>query len=63
MATDGRLHSALPTSAEKTIAIAYRMQLTKWLAVQPYLQYLIHPSIDPTIPNALAFQLRLEIAF
>ena len=51
------------TSAEKAIEITYLMQLTKWLAVQPDLQYVIHPSTDPTIPNALAFQLRFEIAF
>jgi porin len=51
------------TSAEKTIEITYLMQLTKWLAVQPDLQYVIHPGTDPTIPNAFAFQLRFEISF
>jgi porin len=51
------------TSAEKTIEITYLMQLTKWLAVQPDLQYIIHPGTDPTIPNALAFQLRFEVSF
>jgi porin len=51
------------TSAEKTIEITYLMQLTKWLAVQPDLQYVIHPNTDPTIANALAFQLRFEISF
>ena len=50
-------------SAEKTIELTYLMQLTKWLALQPDLQYIIRPSTDPTIPNALAFQLRFEIAF
>jgi porin len=51
------------TSAEKAIEITYLMQLTKWLAVQPDLQYVIHPNTDPTIANALAFQLRFEISF
>jgi carbohydrate-selective porin OprB len=51
------------TSAEKTIEITYLTQLTKRLAVQPDLQYVIHPGTDPTIPNALAFQLRFEISF
>jgi porin len=51
------------TGAEKTIEVTYLMQLTKWLAVQPDLQYVIHPDTDPTLPNALAFQLRFEIAF
>jgi porin len=51
------------TNAEATIEITYLMQLTKWIAVQPDLQYVIHPSTDPTIPNALGFQLRFEISF
>jgi porin len=51
------------TNAEKTIEITYLMQLTKWLAVQPDLQYVIHPSTDSTLSNALAFQLRFEISF
>jgi porin len=51
------------TNAEATIEITYLMQLTKWFAVQPDLQYVIHPSTDPTIPNALGFQLRFEISF
>jgi porin len=58
-----RLQGFPVTSAERTIEVTYLMQLTKWLAVQPDLQYVIHPGTDPTIPNALAFQLRFEIAF
>jgi len=58
-----RLQGIPVTSAEKAIEITYLMQLTKWLAVQPDLQYIIRPNTDPTIPNALAFQLRFEIAF
>jgi porin len=51
------------TSAEKTVEITYLMQLTKWLALQPDLQYVIHPGTNLTIRNASAFQLRFEIAF
>ena len=58
-----RMQGIPVTSAEKTIEITYLIQLAKWLAVQPDLQYVIHPSTDPTIPNALAFQLRFEISF
>jgi porin len=58
-----RVQGLAVASAEKTIELTYLMQLTKWLALQPDLQYIIHPSTDPTIPNALAFQLRFEIAF
>jgi porin len=58
-----RLQEAPVTGAETTIEITYLTQLTKWLAVQPDLQYVIYPSTNPTIPNALAFQLRFQIAF
>jgi porin len=58
-----RMQGLPVTNAEKTIEITYLMQLTKWLAVQPDLQYVIHPNADPTIANALAFQLRFEISF
>jgi porin len=58
-----RMQGIPVTSAEKAIEITYLMPLTKWLAVQPDLQYIIHPSTDPTIPNALVFQLRFEISF
>jgi porin len=58
-----RMQGIPVASAERTIELTYLMQLTKWLAVQPDLQYIIRPGTDPTIPNALAFQLRFEIAF
>jgi porin len=51
------------TGAERTIEITYLMQLTKWLALQPDLQYVMNPSTNPTIPRASAFQLRFELAF
>src|SRR6266404_9240164 len=57
-----RMQGLPVTNAEKTIEITYLMQLTKWLAVQPDLQYVIHPSTDSTLSNALAFQLRFEIS-
>ena len=57
-----RLQGFPVTGAERTIEITYLMQLTKWFAVQPDLQYVISPSTDPTIRNALAFQLRFEIS-
>jgi porin len=48
--------------AETTLELSYLIQATPWLAVQPDLQYVIHPNTDPTIPNALVFTLRFEIA-
>jgi porin len=58
-----RMQGLPVVGGEATIELTYLMQVTKWLAVQPDLQYIIHPSTDPTIPNALAFQLRFEISF
>jgi porin len=49
--------------SETTIELTYSMQVNKWLAVQPDLQYVIDPNTDPSVQNALAFQLRFEAAF
>ena len=51
------------TKAEKTIELTYLIRSVRWLALQPDLQYVITPNTTPTIPNALAFQLRLEMTF
>jgi porin len=49
--------------SEKTIELSYLIPLNAWLALQPDLQYVITPNTTPAIPNALAFQLRIEISF
>ena len=41
----------------------YLMQLTPWLAIQPDVQYVLHPNTDPTIRNALVAFLRFELSF
>jgi porin len=51
------------TAAEKTIELTYLIPVNAWLAVQPDLQWVISPNTTPAIRNALAFQLRFEIAF
>jgi porin len=48
---------------ETTLEATYLAQLTKWLALQPDLQYVIHPDTSRAIPNAWALQLRVEISF
>ena len=58
-----RMQGLPVTQAETAIEITYLTQVTKWLAVQPDLQYVIAPGTNPTIPNAVAIQLRFEIAF
>ena len=55
---------ALPVSnAETTIELTYLMQVTPWLALQPDLQYILRPGTTPDVPNALAFQLRIEMSY
>lgn len=49
--------------AETTIELSYLTQLTKWLSVQPDLQYVRHPNTDPMLSNAWVAQLRFELAF
>jgi porin len=49
--------------AETTIELSYLTQVSKYVTVQPDLQYVIHPNTDPSLANALALQLRFEIAF
>ena len=39
------------------------MQLTAWLAIQPDVQYALHPNTDPAIRNALVALLRFELSF
>jgi porin len=51
------------TTAEKTIELTYLVQLNAKFAVQPDLQWVITPNTSRTIANALAFQLRFELAF
>jgi porin len=51
------------TNAETAIEATYLWQVNGWLALQPDLQYVIRPNTTTAIPNALAFQLRIEVAF
>ncbi|MFK2905157.1 carbohydrate porin [Dyella ginsengisoli] len=50
------------TATERSIELSYLAQATEWLAVQPDLQYVIHPDTDPTVRNALVFSLRFELS-
>jgi porin len=49
--------------SEMLIELTYLTQISKSLAVQPDLQYSVHPNTDPAIRNALAFLLRFEVTF
>jgi porin len=49
--------------AETTVELSYLTQLSKYVTLQPDLQYVLHPNTDPSLANALVLQLRFEIAF
>ncbi len=46
---------------EIAIELTYRYQIADWLAVQPNIQYVINPGLDPLLDNALAVGARFEI--
>lgn len=55
--------SLAPASrAESTLELSYLVQATSWLAIQPDIQYVIRPNTESSIPNALVFTLRFEVA-
>jgi porin len=58
-----RMQGVPVTNAEKTIELTYLIQVNSWLALQPDLQYVITPNTTTAIPNAWAFQLRIEMSF
>jgi porin len=54
----------IPTdAAEIAIELTYSDNLTPWVKVQPDIQYIVNPGLDPTLDNALAVGARVTIAF
>jgi porin len=43
--------------------VTYFAQLNSWLALQPDLQYVIHPNTDPQLRDAVVVHLRFEVTF
>jgi porin len=56
-----QLASGTRTHAETTLELTYLAQLTGWLAVQPDLQYVLHPGNAPTVRYAFAPGLRIAL--
>lgn len=56
-----RLNAA--KSAETTIEMTYRAQLQPWLAIQPMLQRIFNPNMDPVLRDAWLAGVRIEAAF
>lgn len=60
----GQQQVGLPVNAAETaIELSYLAQIAPWLAVQPDLQYVIHPNTDSRLRNAMVAQLRVELKF
>ncbi len=58
-----RTSDALGSSVENgelAIELTYRWQLNERFALQPDVQYIINPGLDPALDNALTFGLRFE---
>ena len=49
--------------AETSFELSYLTQISKFVSLQPDLQYVVHPNTDPAIANAWVLQLRFEVAF
>jgi len=49
--------------AETAFESTYLIQISNSVAVQPDIQYVVHPNTDPNVRDAWAFQLRLELGF
>ena len=50
-------------SAETVIELNYEFALYRWLSITPALQYVIRPSGDRTIGNALVLGTEMSISF
>lgn len=48
--------------SETGMELTYRAQITPWLAVQPDIQYIVHPNTDPQLRNATVLGVRFEAA-
>lgn len=51
------------TRSERILEITYRAVVGDWLALQPNMQFIAHPSATRTIDNALVLGLRFELAW
>lgn len=48
-------------ATETSLELTYKMKAMDWLSVQTDVQYIVHPSANPLIDNAIAGGIRLEI--
>ena len=47
---------------ETNFELTYRMPITRWLTIQPDIQYWINPNMDPLLKNDLLLMVHFEIS-
>jgi porin len=47
---------------EWNLELTYQARILPWLDLHPDIQYVIHPGLAPAVPNALGFDIRVEIS-
>ena len=50
-------------TSEVTLELTYLAQLTRWLAAQQSLQYVVNPNTDPSRRDAFVASFRFETSF
>lgn len=48
---------------EAAIEVTYRARINDWLTIQPDIQYIVNPGVNPALANALVFGLRFEFSW
>lgn len=59
----GQLAGAPVNSNETAIELTYSDNLTRWISVQPDIQYVINPGTDPARDNAAIIGGRMTVSF
>jgi len=57
------LNVGVATSNQTQVEATYRAQIKPWFALQPTLQYILHPNMVTTLPNVWIIGARAEISF
>jgi len=52
-----------PTDSEMVVELTYQAPITRWLIVQPDLQYFINPGANSELTNALVIEARAKVIF
>jgi porin len=58
-----RAQGSTPGGAEMVAELTYQARVTRWLVVQPDLQYIIHPGGATNVGNALVLGARAAVTF